>query len=102
MNIEKHVPDAMLQFPQKNAPAICRFFEFNVALKTLDGCREQVGIVLKEGNVVLVEIARLPRVHFENAPGSSLPLDNYVHHTSDLVLDQEFRDFEAIFCFCVR
>ena len=58
----------MLQFPQKNAPAICRFFEFNLALKPLDGCREQVGIVLKEGNVVLVEIARLSRVHFKKRP----------------------------------
>jgi hypothetical protein len=96
-NVQEHVSDAMLQLSDQDARALGRPLELSLGLQAINGGGEQIGEVLEEGDVVLVEVSSLPRVHLENAPGVAVAADHHVDHAPDAMLDEQLRNLEATF-----
>lgn len=64
--------DAVLELPKKKARPVGGLPEVGLGLQAVDRRRDQVGVVLQEGDVVLVEAPVLPGVDLEHAPGRPL------------------------------
>ncbi len=59
-NVEQHVPDPVLQLAEQDARAVRSLLQLRLRLQALDRRGEEVGVVLQERDVVLVELPTLP------------------------------------------
>ena len=86
----------MLELAKKKARPIGGLPEVGLGLQAVDRRRDQVGVVLQERDVVLVEAPVLPGIDLEHPPGRPLAAYHHVDHAPDAMLDEERGDLEAI------
>jgi hypothetical protein len=68
--------------------------QFSLDPHSVDSRSQQIGVVLKKIDVVLLEFPELPRVNFQHTEWAVLAANNNIDGAPDAMLDQELGNFE--------
>jgi hypothetical protein len=94
-NGRQHVVDAMLKLVTKHFLAERPLGQLSLDPHSIDSGRQQIGVVLKKIDVVLLEFPELPRVNLQNTKWAVLAANDNIDGAPDAMLDQEFGNCES-------
>src|SRR6476659_2129100 len=94
LDSRQHVIDAMLKLVTEHFLPERSLRQFSLDPHSVDSRSQQIGVVLKKIDVVLLEFPELPRVNFQHTEWAVLAATNNIDGALDAMLDQELGNFE--------
>src|SRR6478735_6450606 len=94
MNCRQDVIDAMLKLVTEHFLPERSLRQFSLDPHSVDSRSQQIGVVLKKIDVVLLEFPELPRVNLQHTEWAILAANNNIDGAPDAMLDQELGNFE--------
>src|SRR4029453_13888373 len=100
-NCRQHVIDAMLKLVTEHFLPEGTLRQFSLDFHSVDSRSQQIGVVLKKIDIVLLEFPELPRVNLQHTEWAVLAANNNIDGAPDAMLDQELRNFEPNLPLCI-
>jgi hypothetical protein len=94
LDSRQYVIDAMLKLVTEHFLSERPLRQFSLDSHSVDSRCQQVGVVLKKIDIVLLEFPELPRVHLQHTEWAVLTANNNIDGAPDAMLDQELGNFE--------
>ena len=94
INCRQDVIDAMLKLVTEHFLPERPLRQFSLDPYSVDSRSQQVGVVLKKIDIVLLEFPELPRVNLQHTEWAVLAANNNIDGAPDAMLDQELGNFE--------
>src|SRR5689334_5905896 len=95
LDSRQHVIDAMLKLMTEHFLPERPLRQFSLDPYSINSRSQEIGVVLKKIDIVLLEFPELPRVNLQHTEWAVLATNDNIDGTPDAVLDQEFWNSES-------
>jgi hypothetical protein len=97
LDSSQHVIDAMLKLVTEHFLPERPVCQFSLDPHSVDSRSQEIGVILKEIDIVLLEFAKQARVNLQHAEWAVLAANNNIDSAPDAMLDQELGNYKPNF-----